>query len=1756
MDINSEKTILCKIFTLSISNLNIMKNQLEFVEDTRYSIKMSKINQLIKNIFDFLLGHHSNYDNFSYICCLENELKNPSFVSKRILEFDYEGYIYNDNLLSSSFFAINIEISKLHKKYFKYELNIHEYLRQLKNIINVDLLKIVDTIEKAEETQKANESGNKIKSKELSELQFSFKLLNFNENLKKIFYQCSNTNQFFGKQVISASERNIVFRLVSLILKDDYENLVLFTDINYKNVFEFFYNNIENLINLIFPYCYSKEFMFLNHFFITNLMNIYFVFDDPTDMFNFKYYFKSLSENDKLTKNNDEKINLRGDTYDNYYYKLKEGDEIEKLKKVESKPIPVKKNEHKNTTHSFADSESLLSQARSLSFFCNKSLMIIKSNNYFSNENLNILDLINFKFSCIGKRFKEFIINVLHEEDKDDKANEKRKIIENFIHDYYLLLNYILKNNLYEMNVLASTFNIIDENSAQDISFIKLKDEYKLPNKIAFQIIENLTIKISKLMIKDHTKFSIIEKKNSIIEFQGEQINLDELYDPSSLIDMSLRLNYQIKSNVCQTENTYYYNNYIIKNSISRYIEKVDKTKIVNNETEKNEYIDDDISERNLRKTLLNLINFLSKQFECIEILINENKFEKIIADINIFEYLEYGFVRPIIYLSNIFKELTFIYLGSHNLTLFKFTCYLLKILIFVYENSEISYVSDQENNDINLSLENFYDKQEEKLNTINKLKNILTYLVDKKQTIYYKTDFILEKINQIMSLIFKKEKSIGDNYEINVHTQVVDTKENLISEYKLGSTKVKNKHNTFIQLLRISADDVNYGEVLINYLTEDLIEKINVTYDQYLIGKQIPADFFNNKNESNIKKRKFVRIKINYLSYFINISYLLAINKKDVDIFQKLFASIGLNGVIYVDYLVNLSTKNFFFVQLENSKMVFRGHKVTRKPNLLELQIYNMMELFLYMTERFNSLYQNLFCFSINIDKIIALNLMNIIYLIDDCSIYDKNLVILSENYSDILINIYINSESKIFESLTTTDDKTSNNEKNDNDDNDDNKENKRIKFDENNPVVALIRKTFDIISSKNLDYLISLKMIKTYSNICILTCLILQNNTSLIKDFVKKVEPINLANFVTISLKYILAKHFFKLKFSKRLNNYWENLKIVNDIKLDYFMIKSLDYKYNQNSEIYDDKNFKFLMEVIKLINLLNINLEIETQSLLNNILDEEDFEKLPKYSNVLFNINVLKNSAIDPLITGIYQIDNMADKLKESDNTDNSDKTSNNKMIKYNVSSKDIIAGLSFAFSKLKKIQLFIDQIEIKKIVLHTYSKNVQDELLKNNDYNSDDEDEPDENLNSKQLTRIYLISNPMMKIMPPKRMNEFVENVDRSSWNNKIGQIVKLSKNLKNEIKFNIDLRNSSAWLDYTLDINYEYFEIFSYILILVINLVLLFSLEVPELKLHNSTYFIVLAFGLVLIVSNFIAFIVYMTSKFRMYLFTRETEDFRYNLNGIFNYYIYNPIAHNETAFFFISNVVISSIAVSKLNLSFLFTFLLLFFIKFSKNVQILGRAFKISIIQVLMMIIFLFILVWVFSLTSFFFANDLFISEINSKEENLCSNTLQCFIRFLNNGIRNGDGIGNFIPKKNYFSGGPYVGKWFLEMFFFIVFSLLLLNMINGIIINTFTQLKEELDKKEEDINNNCLICNVERSKFVENKETIENHVKNEHSIYNYLTYIINTYCKEDKDLSYDEHIVKTHLEKNDISIFPYKRYLIGVGEEEYNEED
>uniref|UniRef100_A0A7N4PCW2 Inositol 1,4,5-trisphosphate receptor n=1 Tax=Sarcophilus harrisii TaxID=9305 RepID=A0A7N4PCW2_SARHA len=228
------------------------------------------------------------------------------------------------------------------------------------------------------------------------------------------------------------------------------------------------------------------------------------------------------------------------------------------------------------------------------------------------------------------------------------------------------------------------------------------------------------------------------------------------------------------------------------------------------------------------------------------------------------------------------------------------------------------------------------------------------------------------------------------------------------------------------------------------------------------------------------------------------------------------------------------------------------------------------------------------------------------------------------------------------------------------------------------------------------------------------------------------------------------------------------------------------------------------------------------------------------------------------------------------------------------------------------------------------------------------------------------------------------------------------------------------------------------------------------------------------------------------------------------------------------------------------------------------------------------------ILVYLFSIIGFLFLKDDFIMEVdrlknrtpimeqlyaggcsNSNRqscstsaeddedgiERTCDTLLMCIVTVLNQGLRNGGGVGDVLRKPS--KDEPlFAARVVYDLLFYFIVIIIVLNLIFGVIIDTFADLRSEKQKKEEILKTTCFICGLERDKFDNKTVSFEEHIKSEHNMWHYLYFIVLVKVKDPTEYTGPESYVAQMIAEKNLDWFPRMRAMSLVSNESDSEQN
>ena len=496
-----------------------------------------------------------------------------------------------------------------------------------------------------------------------------------------------------------------------------------------------------------------------------------------------------------------------------------------------------------------------------------------------------------------------------------------------------------------------------------------------------------------------------------------------------------------------------------------------------------------------------------------------------------------------------------------------------------------------------------------------------------------------------------------------------------------------------------------------------------------------------------------------------------------------------------------------------------------------------------------------------------------------------------------------------------------------------------------------------------------------------------------------------------------------------------------------------------------------------------------------------------------------------------------------------------------------------------------------------------KNVIDKININNDMINDNNNEKDieENYYNNNKYKITFFIRPYLTFSLSKNSKiSFVKNVDRRNATSKFMSLISYTDYFLFEMVVNIHTTGSSKFKSFLVNLNFKIIEIINYLFIIAQNILLMYHYyRSPDLDISlyeekdESLKYHLFRSNLILSIIQ----IVYLLLFLFIWYYFRYSNSYQLNLMQLYNHNfvfkkknedtilsqnvvnlfrqdekisvlkVQSEINKKITTSQMLYNSIIESTLINRdmnillysflLNILYLSTksslfliFQTLFILNIIPTLFNIFQAIKIKLSNILLVLTLEIIIIYLFMWFSYFYLSDLFtfdnILERESQEEiseSFCYSPLQCLLFLIQKGVTAGGGIGEIIDKVSFQSDMAfYLIRFFYDMLFFVLIVLVLGNVFLGIIVDTFSQLRDENYNKEYDKKNICFICQLNRDDCLSRNIDFNKHVKGIHNLWNYVYFLCHLHINNPNDFNRIELVVWDKLCQQDFSWIPIEK--------------
>ena len=424
-------------------------------------------------------------------------------------------------------------------------------------------------------------------------------------------------------------------------------------------------------------------------------------------------------------------------------------------------------------------------------------------------------------------------------------------------------------------------------------------------------------------------------------------------------------------------------------------------------------------------------------------------------------------------------------------------------------------------------------------------------------------------------------------------------------------------------------------------------------------------------------------------------------------------------------------------------------------------------------------------------------------------------------------------------------------------------------------------------------------------------------------------------------------------------------------------------------------------------------------------------------------------------------------------------------------------------------------------------------------------------------------------PEMKYLSRATKSDFKKNVNRDSETSKKYYLMRYVEYFLREIKYNKKYnRNLNILFS---KINFDVIEKLSYFFALIFNIFLLSIMKgdiqvtdsnTLEERFKNKTViknlinnsinqwnFIYKLMTYIYLILNGIFIILWIKYKLPLYyridkikyieVFKKDKNKSLYYIEKLYIIFKMCILDRNYISILIYEFIICLLILIIKKSEIFI-AFLLLPILYINKTLKSLVISIKLNFKQFFVTFIFAFMLILVFAAIYFFFLNLDFETEINYFNDNYCRTLIFSSLNALDSGLRARGGLGDsairisFLKNKNH-----YLRRLLLDVLFFLLIVIIMIDMVFGIIIKSFDELRHRNQKYKSDKVNYCFICHSNRQLLEKKRINFNEHARINHNVWNYVEYMIKLKLEDTKNLKAINQYIREKMEIKDISWMP-----------------
>jgi hypothetical protein len=169
-------------------------------------------------------------------------------------------------------------------------------------------------------------------------------------------------------------------------------------------------------------------------------------------------------------------------------------------------------------------------------------------------------------------------------------------------------------------------------------------------------------------------------------------------------------------------------------------------------------------------------------------------------------------------------------------------------------------------------------------------------------------------------------------------------------------------------------------------------------------------------------------------------------------------------------------------------------------------------------------------------------------------------------------------------------------------------------------------------------------------------------------------------------------------------------------------------------------------------------------------------------------------------------------------------------------------------------------------------------------------------------------------------------------------------------------------------------------------------------------------------------------------------------------------------------------------------------------------------------------------------------------NETGEEGSIMCRSALTCFYLMFYHGLNEGGNIRETLIPNN--PGDSYFPRIVFDSVFFVWVGIVLMNIITGLMVDTFSSIREEKQSREDILINDCFVCGTMRSTYEDfalsnAAPSYDVHLAKDHNLWTYLYYIAYLKKKDPTEDSGIESYVRSQLEYYSLEWIPTRTSFV-----------